>query len=241
MRPLDGAGGLRLTGVRRKPTISNHLVTNGSPLTKPIKVTRNPERTSRQILEAATVEFSRKGLEGARVDTIAARAKVNKRMLYHYYGNKEDLFLAVMEHAYSEIRTHERELNLEDMAPEMAVRILARYTFDYFLDHPEFIRLLNNENLYDAAHIKKSKKIPDLHSPLIEQINTVLRDGAEKGVFRSDVDPVQFYITIASLGYFYLSNAATLGTIFGRNLRAKSALKARGEHIESVVVGFLRP
>lgn len=210
-------------------------------MTAPVKVTRNPERTSRLILEAATAEFSEKGFGGARVDTIAARAKINKRMLYHYFGNKEDLFLAVMEQAYSQIRSHERELNLEDLAPEEAVKLLARYTFDYFIEHPEFIRLLNSENLFEARHIRKSKKIRDLHFPLIEQISTVLTDGARKGVFRSDVDPVQFYITIASLGYFYLSNAATLGTIFGRDLRTKSALKARREHIESVVLGFLRP
>lgn len=210
-------------------------------MTETVKVTRNPERTSRLILEAATAEFSEKGFGGARVDTIAARAKINKRMLYHYYGNKEDLFLAVMEHAYNEIRSHERELNLENKPPEEAVRILARYTFDYFIEHPEFIRLLNSENLFNARHIKKSRKIRDLHFPLIEQINTVLTDGARKGVFRADVDPVQFYITIASLGYFYLSNAATLGTIFGRDLRTRQALKARREHIESVVVGFLRP
>jgi len=210
-------------------------------MTKPPKITRNPERTSRQILDAAIAEFSEKGLGGARVDTIAARAKINKRMLYHYFGNKDDLFLAVMEQAYHEIRSHERELQLEEMPPEEAVKLLARYTFDYFITHPEFIRLLNTENLHEAQHIKKSKKIRDMHSPLIEQIDMVLKRGAAQGLFRSDVDPVQFYISIASLGYFYLSNAATLSTIFGRDLKKKSALKARREHIESMVLGFLRP
>jgi len=204
------------------------------------KVTRNPERTARQILEAATVEFSKKGLGGARVDAIAEQANANKRMLYHYFGNKEDLFLAVLENAYTEIRTHERELNLEDLPAEEAIRKLAGYTFNYFLEHPEFIRLLNSENLFDARHIKKSKIIRRLHSPMVEQIDQVLSRGAKEGVFRNDVDPVQLYISIAALGYFYLSNASTLSTIFGKDLRKKPALKVRLNHIEDMVLGYLR-
>lgn len=205
------------------------------------KVTRNPERTARKILEAATAEFSEKGLGGARVDTIAERADTNKRMLYHYYGNKEDLFLAVMEHTYGEIRTHERNLRLDDLPAEDAVRKLVGFTFNYFVKHPEFIRLLNSENLFGARHIKESGKIRDMHSPLVEQIGILLERGTKEGVFRDDVDPVQFYISVAALGYFYLSNASTLGTIFGVDLRKKKALKTRLTHIEDMVLGYLRP
>lgn len=205
------------------------------------KVTRNPERTAKRILDAATAEFSEKGLGGARVDTIAERSKSNKRMLYHYFGNKEDLFLAVMEQAYMEIRIHERDLNLDNLPPTEAVKKLVGYTFNYFLEHPEFIRLLNTENLYGARHIKKSDTIRELHSPLVDQISQVLARGVEEKVFRDDVDPVQFYISIASLGYFYLSNTSTLGEIFGKDLRKKSALKARMSHIEDMVLGYLRP
>ncbi len=205
------------------------------------KVTRNPERTARKILEAATAEFSEKGLGGARVDTIAERADTNKRMLYHYYGNKEDLFLAVMEHAYGEIRAHERNLRLDDLPAEDAVRKLVGFTFNYFVKHPEFIHLLNSENLFDARHIKESKKIREMHSPLVEQIGILLERGSKDGVFRNDVDPVQFYISVAALGYFYLSNASTLGTIFGVDLRKKGALKTRLAHIEDMVLGYLRP
>lgn len=205
------------------------------------KVTRNPERTARRILEAATAEFADNGLGGARVDLIAKRAKANKRMLYHYYGNKEALFLAVMENAYAEIRSHERDLNLGGLPPREAVSELVRYTFTYFIENPEFIRLLNTENLHGARHIRKSENIPDMHFPLVEQIREVLARGAAEGVFRKDVDPVQFYISVASLGYFYLSNASTLSTIFGRDLRAKSALKERLAHIDDMILGYLRP
>jgi AcrR family transcriptional regulator len=206
-----------------------------------VKVTRNPERTSEQILKAATEEFTEHGFAGARVDAIAARAGINKRMLYHYYGNKDDLFLAVMENAYAEIRSHEHELELDRLDPVAAVRELVNYTFNYFVDKPSFIRLLNTENLHEARHIKRSKRIPEMHSPLIVQIERVLARGAAAGVFRTDVDPVQLYISIASLGYFYLSNIHTLATIFDKDLHAPRALADRLAHIEDVVIGYLRP
>ena len=202
---------------------------------------RNPERTAKNILAAALIEFSAKGLAGARVDEIAERAKSNKRMLYHYFGNKEDLFLAVLEYMYSEIRAHEEDLHLSDLSPIEAIRKLTGFTFNYYLEHPEFIRLLNSENLAGARHIKKSEKVRDMHSPLVDRIDEVLVRGVGEGLFREGVDPVQLYISIASLGYFYLSNAATLETIFGTDLRNKSALATRKEHIEEVILGFLRP
>lgn len=205
-----------------------------------VRATRNPERTREQILRAATEEFTEHGFGGARVDAIAARARINKRMLYHYYGNKEDLFLAVMENAYAEIRTHEYELELDRLDPPSAIRELVRYTFNYFVEKPSFIRLLNTENLYEARHIKRSQRIPEMHSPLVGQIERVLERGVAAGVFRRDVDPVQLYISIASLGYFYLSNVHTLETIFDQDLHSPQALARRRAHIEEVVLGYLR-
>lgn len=203
-------------------------------------IKRNPERTTRKILQAATIEFSQKGLSGARVDVIAERAKTNKRMLYHYFGNKEALFLAVLEDAYAGIRSLENDLNLADLPPEDAVRKLVRFTFNYFVEHPEFILLLNSENLFEAEHIKKSKKLRDMHSSLIGKMEDVLSRGVRAGLFRNDVNPMQFYITVAALSYFYLSNASTLETIFGKDLKTKSALKERLAHSESVILGYLR-
>ena len=204
------------------------------------KIKRDSVKTAKKILQAATVEFSLKGLSGARVDTIADRAKTNKRMLYHYFGNKEQLFLTVLEEAYSKIRSHENDLNLEDLPPEEAVRKLVRFTFNYFVEHPEFIQLLNSENLYGAEHIKKSKKLLDMTSPLVGKMEDVLRRGVDAGLFRRDVSPMQLYITIAALGYFYLSNASTLETIFGRDLKSSEALSERLAHSEAVVLGYLR-
>lgn len=206
-----------------------------------LKIKRDSKRTARRILQTATVEFSQHGLSGARVDTIAARAKTNKRMLYHYFGNKEQLYLAVLEEAYSKIRSHENNLNLENLPPEKAVKKLVSYTFNYFVENPEFIKLLNNENLFEAKHIKKSEKLLDMNSPLIGKMEDVLNRGAKEGLFRKDVNPMQFYITVAALSYFYLSNMSTLEAIFGQELQSEPALKDRLAHCEAVILGYLRP
>ena len=202
---------------------------------------RDPERTRQAILEAATVEFTRHGFSGASVNEVAARARVNKRMLYHYFGNKEALFLAVLEHAYARIRSAEHGLELDHLEPIAAVRRLVLFTWDYFIEHPEFLTLLNAENMHQARHLRRSGRIRELHSPLIETLDTVLKRGAAEGVFRANVDPVELYISIAALGFFYLSNQYTLSTIFGRDLGCADALARRGEHVVEVITGYLRP
>jgi AcrR family transcriptional regulator len=203
--------------------------------------TRDPERTRRSILDAATAEFAAHGYGGASVNAVAERAGINKRMLYHYFGNKEDLFLVVLEEAYADIRHSERQLSLGDLEPREAMRRLVDFTWRYYLDKPAFISLLNTENLYRAQHLRRSRNIRSLHSPLVDTLGDLLRRGEADGVFRAGVDPVQLYISIASLGFFYLSNAYTLSTIFGRDLRAEPALEERGGHIVEVILGFLRP
>jgi AcrR family transcriptional regulator len=203
------------------------------------RVTRDSDRTRAAILAAATREFARHGLDGARVDRIADQARTNKRMLYYYFGNKDGLFLAVLEATYEHIRAEEQALHLEGLPPVEAMTRLVAFTWDYFLRHPEFLSLLNTENLHGAVHLKRSAKIRALHSPLVETISQVLARGASARVFRRNVDPVQLYVSIAALGYFYLSNNATLSVIFGRNLKAPDALAARLEHLTAFVQRFL--
>ena len=200
---------------------------------------RGAPRTRAAILDAATQEFARHGLGGARVDRIAAQAKTNKRMLYYYFGNKDDLFLAVLEHAYEDIRAEEQALHLEGLPPAAAIERLVAFTWGYFLRHPEFLSLLNTENLHRAEHLKRSAKIRALHSPFVAMLSELLARGAREGVFRRGVDPVQLYISIAALGYFYLSNNATLSQIFGRNLKSRPALAGRLEHVTALVQGYL--
>jgi AcrR family transcriptional regulator len=201
---------------------------------------RNPARNQERILKAATEEFARYGLGGARVDRIAARAGANKRMLYYYYGNKEDLFLAVLEARYAHIRRAELGLHLLDLDPLRGMRRLVEFTWDYYLKHPEFLTLLNSENLHRARHLKRSRDIAAMHSPLIALLKDLLVRGERAGKFRKGVDPVQLYISIAALGYFYLSNRHTLSTIFERDLLAPKSKAERLKHMTELVLGYLK-
>ena len=198
--------------------------------------TRDASATRARILKAAKAEFATKGMAGARVDQIAARAKVNKRMLYVYFGNKDELFLAVLEEAYADIRTAEQRLALEHLNPIEAVRTLVRFTWTYFVKNPEFLRLVNSENLHRAVHLKRSARIQEMHSPFVRMISDLLERGVATGLFRRGIDPNQLYISIAALGYYYLTNRFTLSIIYGRDLGSKAALDERYAFIEDFVL-----
>ena len=153
--------------------------------------TRNPARTKAAILAAATDIFAEKGFGGARVDGIVARACINKRMLYHYFGNKEALYKAVLKSAYAGIRSAEADLRLADRDPEEAMRHLTSFTWDYFLKHPEFLSLLNTENLMQGKYIRASRRIIAMHSPMIALLGDTLQEGVKAGKFRPGIDPVE--------------------------------------------------
>ncbi len=201
---------------------------------------RDPERTRARILAAATAEFARYGLGGARVDRIAARANANKRMLYYYFRDKDNLVLAALEARYAHIRAAERALDLEHLEPRIALKRLVEFTWRYFLEHPEFLTLLNSENLHKGRHVRRSRRVPQMHSTLVETLRDILKRGERAGVFRAGVDPVQLYISIAGEGYFYLSNRYTLAQIFKRDLMSASALAARARHNSAMILNALR-
>jgi len=209
------------------------------PKRKPGAV-RDPEQTRARILAAAKAEFARVGLGGARVDRIAALAGANKRMLYYYFGSKDELFRAVLEATYEHIRESEKALHLAEVDPAEAIRRLVVFTWNYYLEHPEFLSLLNSANLHRAEHLKQSTKVRRLHSPFVALIGDILERGRAAGRFRDGVDAVQLYISIAALAYFYLGNNYTLSAIFGRDLKAKKAREARLSHMTELVLGYLR-
>lgn len=202
---------------------------------------RNPEATKQRVLDAAKVEFARHGLAGARVDAIAARAKANKQMIYHYFGSKQDLFLAVLEAAYSDIRSAEGKLDLDHLGPVEALKTLVAFTWNYYLRNPEFLTLVNNENLHKAAHLKRSKVIGEMHGPFRARLAGILKRGVRERLFRSGVDPDQLNLTIAAIGYYYLTNRFTNSIIYNTNLVAPDALERRlAFNVETVLRTVLR-
>ena len=210
-----------------------------SVTTRERPTSRDPEATREAILTAATDEFAAYGLGGARVDRIAERAGINKRMLYYYFGQKEELFLAVLERAYAKIRGEELALNLTQVEPTEAIRRLIAFTWNYYIENPSFPILLNSENLHRARHLKQSARVRTLHSPFVATIADVLERGAKTGLFRAGVDPIQLYVSIAGLSYFYLSNNHPLSTIFDRDLMAPKAKLERLSHMTDLVLGYL--
>jgi AcrR family transcriptional regulator len=188
---------------------------------------RDAEMTRRRILAAATAEFARKGLGGARVDEIALRSKSNKRMIYHYFGSKEKLFTAVLEAAYLGIRTAEKELHLDELDPESAILKLVEFTWTYYLKHPELLTLVNSENLHRAKHLKSSQAIRETSHQFVTMVKTILDRGVASGVFREGIDPVQLNITIAAIGYYYINNHYTGSIVFERDLMSGENLAAR--------------
>ncbi|ELW9449237.1 TetR family transcriptional regulator [Burkholderia cenocepacia] len=181
------------------------------------KIKRDPEGTRRRILMAAAEEFANGGLFGARVDQIARRAETNERMLYYYFGSKEQLFTAVLEHAFFALTEAERVLDLDGVAPVEAVTRLAHFVWDYYRDHPELLRLINNENLHEARYLHKSTRIREMMSPIVAKLGNVLMRGQKAGLFRGDVDPLRFYVTLSGLGYYIVSNRFTLAATLGRD------------------------
>jgi TetR/AcrR family transcriptional regulator len=207
--------------------------------TKPQR--RDPAATRSKLLTAARCEFAKNGLAGARVDEIAERAGVNKQLVYHYFGDKDALYLAVLEWVYEEIRTQERKLNLEGLPPERAIKKLIESSFDHLALHPDFIVLLNDENRNGARHVRASPRIEDMHSPLVSMVSKILKEGVKAGTFRKGVNPVHLYISIAGLSYFYFSNTPTLSAIFGKDLGSPPARRARRKHVVDLVMQALRP
>jgi len=202
---------------------------------------RDPAATRMKLLTAARREFAQNGLAGARVDEIAARAGVNKQLVYHYFGDKDALYLDVLEWVYEEIRTQERKLNLEGLPPERAIKKLIESSFDHLAAHPDFIVLLNDENRSGAGHVRNSRKLEAMHSPLVSMVSNILADGVRSGVFRKGIDAVHLYISIAGLSYFFFSNTPTLSAIFGKDLSSPAARRARRRHVVDLVMQSLRP
>jgi len=202
---------------------------------------RNPEATKAAILAAARIEFAERGLEGARVDKIASRAKANKQLVYYYFGSKDGLYTAALEAAYSDIRAHEQQLDLRALPPSAAMVRLIDFSLSYLDEHRDFIRMLADENAHGARHLRDSDLAVRTNSPLLNVIAETLERGVAAGEFRAGVDPLELYVSIAGMTFFYFANGSTMSAIFGRDLTQRAALASYREHIVALTMNGLRP
>jgi AcrR family transcriptional regulator len=197
---------------------------------------RDAERTRADILAVATEEFAQNGYSGARVDEIAARTRTTKRMIYYYFGGKEQLYLAVLERAYAEIRAAEREVDVDHLDPVSAIRRIAEVTFDHHEAHPAFIQLVGAENAQQGKHMTQVARLVDLNSSAVDVLRRVLA----RGPFRKDVDPLDVHMMISAFCFFRVANRHTFGAIFGRDLLDPATRTHYRTMVADMVAGYLQ-
>jgi AcrR family transcriptional regulator len=197
---------------------------------------RDSAQTRARILRAAKNEFMRHGYSGARIERISRAGRSSDRMIYYYFASKEALYLAVLEGVYTELGDAESTLAIDPARPREALETLIEFTWRYYLEHPEFVALLSNENLMRGLHITKSVKVKQLSRPVLGILGTILAEGSRQKVFRRDLDVAKVYLTLAALGYFYLSNRFTLSSFLGVELMRAEALEAWLAEIKRVMM-----
>jgi len=198
--------------------------------TRPTQV-RDADRTRTELLETATKVFAESGFSGARVDEIARRTRTTKRMIYYYFGGKEQLYLAVLEKAYLGIRVAEQSLDTGDLGPVDAMRRLAELTYDHHKAHPDFIRLVSIENIHRGEYLRRLESLRTLANPVVELLEQLLARGRAEGSFREDVDAIDVHLVISSYCVFQVANQHTFGYLFGRDIQDA----AQHEHLRSMI------
>ena len=201
---------------------------------------RDAEATRRRILQAALSEFSKRGLPDARIDDIAAASGANKRMIYYYFGSKERLYLTALESVYAELARLESRIDVDHLDPVTAIETMINMKIDYYIDNPHFVSFLSMENLYQARHLRKSRRLREFTTPMTQILARILARGQRIGVFRTGIDPVDLYISICGLCIIYFSNQHTLAVILGRRLETPAALKRRKKVIADMVTRYLQ-
>jgi len=202
-------------------------------------VARDPAATRKRILSAAIDEFGAKGFNGARVENIVKSANSNMRMLYHYFDDKEKLYIAVIEDVYRAVREAEQDLHVEDDDPKEGIVRLVDFTFKHFAANPNLINIVMNENILHAAFLKKSDLVPAMTSKLSNTVSSVLRKGYESKVFIRDPDPKQLWLTIFALCWVHLANRYTMSWTLQIDLTEPAWLESRRKHVVDVVLAYL--
>ena len=204
-----------------------------------VKKTRSAEQSRARILDVARKEFLTYGLNGARVDRIAHDSSVNKNLIYHYFGSKDQLYLAVLEQIYADLRAQQKDRELADKPPLEAMTELVSNTFDHFVKTPDLIRLMSIENIHNGRNLKNSTTVKPLYAELLQTLTDILERGKKENIFYKDVDPVDLYLSISALAYFFLSNQHTLSWLLDCDLVEKERVERRRQHVVDMVLGYL--
>jgi len=211
------------------------------PGTEPRKSRKNnPEKTRENILQEAIVEFVQQGLSGARVDAIAERIHTSKRMIYYYFGSKEQLYVEVLEKLYGDIRSTESRLHLTELAPVEAIRRMVEFTFDHHDRNVDFVRIVSIENIHNAEYVKRSDAIRAMNNTVLDSLDVILRRGVEEGVFRAGLVPLDVHLLISSFCFYRVSNRHTVGEIFQIDLPDERIKQRHREMICESVLRYLQ-
>ncbi len=223
-----------------KPPVIPKKISKAKAKVGPDANGKDADGTRAKILQVAIQEFSRHGLSGARIDTIALETGANKGMIYYYFGSKEGLYIAALEESYKNFRGIESGFHLEALPPVPALRALVTSSFDYHAAHPEFIRMVMTENIHRGEHIRKIDHLRAINRPAIGLLETLCKRGAAEGVFRADIDPVDLHMSISALSFYNVSNYHTFSFIFDRDLAAPKMHAARREAVIDMILRYVR-
>ena len=209
------------------------------PAAREVSRTNDPARTMAEILAVATQEFAAKGLDGARIDEIAAATRTSKRMIYYYFGSKDGLYLAVLEEAYRRMRSIEADLHLDDLEPVEALRTLVAFTYDHHRDNEAFIRLVMSEYIQRGAYLRQSQRIQEVNESAIDSLERLYQRGIKQGVFRPDLTPIDIHSAISALTFFNVSNRHTFGVIFQNEASDGKARTLQRAHVIDAILKFV--
>jgi AcrR family transcriptional regulator len=201
---------------------------------------RNAAESREQILRAATKEFVTHGFAGARVSRIVSKARSNPRMLYHYFGSKSQLYVAVLEEALADLRRRELQIDVEHLDPREGLLRLFDFLLSYFENNRHLVRLLSAENMLKAKYMRKSSRIPEMSSPVLSMIERFIARGSGAGQLPSGLDALRLYVLMVALTQFHLSNGYTLSIIFGHDLYDAQWRAARGTDARGMLAQFLQ-
>lgn len=201
----------------------------------------DPQGLKRRIIASALSSFAEFGLQGARMDQIAAQADTTKRMVVYHFGNKENLYMDVLEQVYQAIRQHEAGLNLEQLQPKEAMIRLAEASFDYHISHPDFLRLVCSENLMRGRFISQSTRIKALNQSALDVLDSVLTRGKATGDFNAQTDTLDVHRLISSICTHNVANHYTFNTLFGGQETEEQSIARNRCLVVEATLRYLRP